>query len=743
MRRVIYTGLLTIFSAAVLFMGHVSAANSSTPNELGFIPILEYHQVGPKEERWTRSFDHFRNDLTWLYNNGYRAISMRDFLDQKIAIPRGMKPVIFTFDDGGYTQLLIKNGVVDRYTAVGVMDDFLKQHPDFGSSAVFYLNLNPFKLTENTKQAVQYLLNSGREVGNHTATHANLGKITAAVAERELTREESYLRELGVTTPLDHLAYPFGAVPKGAVMDVLKKHVKLGLLVGADPAFSPYHVKYRAYYVPRIQAIDSEWKRWFKRSSADIVAAGSGGEIFTPFVSDGDPNVVTVRNEKLVNKAALRPGVRVDVVVAASNIKAEIETADIAVASAVISDELSVQTSGLLATTPRVSPAPSTPSIPESAPAAPPAPYTTCNDPDAERFIHYKVDGVLQRGHTQSFWDAVNLTVPRFLSLAQKRMTDTQRPYRGIYLTSSSATSKRGLELADQLVKSGGTMVVVDFDENDAGARQYGSDAHVPLLRDMRGFTAAMHERGIYVTARVVAFKDRRVLAVHPEFAIQRAGGGVWRDNKGTMWMDASNPDSVNYVVAMAKEAAEMGADEVQFDYVRFPTEGSLKTMRFHEDLSKKTTWEVIRDFLKEARIQLMPQHVKLSADIFGIVGWHNEYDAKSTGQRIECIAPYLDAIYPMGYPSHFGPGFGGHRNPADEPYYFVKKTSDYFQGYMVGTRTALRPWLQSFMYRVTIPYGGNYVYEQMKAAFDAGADGFSLWNASNTYSLMWGVIGK
>ena len=96
-----------------------------------------------------------------------------------------------------------------------------------------------------------------------------------------------------------------------------------------------------------------------------------------------------------------------------------------------------------------------------------------------------------------------------------------------------------------------------------------------------------------------------------------------------------------------------------------------------------------------------------------------------------------------MVYPSHFGPGFGGHKNPADEPYYFTWRTAQYFTDFAKGTGVAIRPWLQAFMYRVTITYNGKYISEQMRGSFDAGGDGFVLWNAGNGYDVAWGVIGK
>jgi len=698
---------------AVLPQGVISAGVSAMPNELGRVPILEYHQVGPKEERWTRSFENFRGDLEWLYNNDYRAVSIGDFAEQRISLPYGKKPVVLTFDDGGYTQLNFKNGKIDPYTAVGVMDEFLKKYPDFGPSAVFYLNNAPFKLVDDKAKAIEYLFSTGRQIGNHTMTHANLAKMSDSNVERELSRLDAYVRSFGFRdVDLSTLSYPFGGVPRGDGMKAMKKYVKLGLLVGADPASVPYSVNYDPYFVPRIQAIDSEWKRWFKREPR--ATSGSAAVLpFTPFVSDGNPDIITILSETGLKKTNVRKGVQV--VVNGSLIK---KTSSV---RASVEDDRTLQIS-LEMKKERY-------------------PYEDCADPDAAAYIEYKKTGVLGERKVGFFdWSGIVSLPKTFLHFV--RTMSRPEVVRGIYFTGSTATSDAGKRLVDKLLASGGNTVVVDINEGD-GALNYGKPDHKPILRDIRANIAEWKGKGIYVVARIVAFKERVVSRARPDLAIRNVNGGVWRDNRGSVWLDPSNPQTVQYVIDMAKEASAMGVDEVQFDYVRFPTEGNLGAARFMFDASKKQKWEVIRDFLKEARTQLIPLGVPLGADIFGIVGWQPAPNYRTTGQRIECIAPYLDVIYPMGYPSHFGPGFGGHANPADEPYYFTWRTAQYFVDYAAGTGAAIRPWLQSFMYRVTIPYNSSYISEQIRGAFGAGSQGFVLWNAGNTYDVGWAVIGR
>jgi len=122
-----------------------------------------------------------------------------------------------------------------------------------------------------------------------------------------------------------------------------------------------------------------------------------------------------------------------------------------------------------------------------------------------------------------------------------------------------------------------------------------------------------------------------------------------------------------------------------------------------------------------------------LSLDVYGVIVWNNEYDSMSTGQKVACLGPYVDVVYPMVYPSHFGPGFGGFANPGDEPYYFVAESLKLFNKYLEGTNTEVRPWLQAFAWRVN-NYGQWYVDEQVKATNDQGWKGYALWNAGNNY---------
>ncbi|MCL4425024.1 MAG: polysaccharide deacetylase family protein, partial [Firmicutes bacterium] len=157
--------------------------NRLQPNELGKVMILEYHLIGDKEDRWERQYDNFRKDLERLYREGYRLISLVDYLRNSIRVPEGYTPVVLTFDDGsrGQFNYLEKDGqkVIDPRSAVGIILDFAREHPDFGTAATFYTLYPPFGQARYWQEKVRFLVEHGMDIGNHTANHVNLAKLSA------------------------------------------------------------------------------------------------------------------------------------------------------------------------------------------------------------------------------------------------------------------------------------------------------------------------------------------------------------------------------------------------------------------------------------------------------------------------------------------------------------------------------------------------------------------------------------
>ncbi|MBN2307138.1 polysaccharide deacetylase family protein [Candidatus Peregrinibacteria bacterium] len=265
----------------------VSVETSLEANEMGRIPILEYHSIGPTEYRWTRSAENFRKDLEWLYNNDYVLLSIEDYAHDRYPIPAGKKPVVLTFDDGKPNQFrYLENGEIDPDCAVGILDRFHEEHPDFGTAAVFYLNRYPFGSVAEAPQKLAYLYQTGRQIGYHTLDHNDLRYLGAGGTLAVLNEQKKMLEKwMPEGMPLSTLAYPHGWGPAGDRQE-LSAMISVGLLIGAEPAYPLYHEKADPYRTPRIQAIDDEWLRHFGRP-AGTIEKQDHPEKFDVFVSDG------------------------------------------------------------------------------------------------------------------------------------------------------------------------------------------------------------------------------------------------------------------------------------------------------------------------------------------------------------------------------------------------------------------------------------------------------------------------
>lgn len=256
-------------------------------NEMGRVTILEYHSIGPEEHRWTRSSDNFRGDLEWLYNNDYVLLSVDDYAESRFPIPLGKKPVILTFDDGKNNQFrYLEDGSIDPDCALGILDAFYKKHPDFGSAAAFFINRFPFGPAAQAGKKLQYLKDTGRQIGYHTLDHDDLRYISSEAAAGILkAQKEEQADMLPDGIPLSTLAYPHGWGPSGDKSG-LSSVIKVALLVGSEPAYPLYHPKADPFETPRIQAIDDEWLRHFGRQPGETEYREKP-ERFEVFVSDG------------------------------------------------------------------------------------------------------------------------------------------------------------------------------------------------------------------------------------------------------------------------------------------------------------------------------------------------------------------------------------------------------------------------------------------------------------------------
>ncbi len=310
---------------------------------------------------------------------------------------------------------------------------------------------------------------------------------------------------------------------------------------------------------------------------------------------------------------------------------------------------------------------------------------------------------------------------------------------RGLYVTSWIAGMKRFREIADGVARSGLNALVIDI--KDCTGR-VGYDSAVPFvaeikarerrIRDLDAVLQYCSERKIHTVARIAVFQDPVLAAAKPELAVKAAGGGLWKDRKGQTWVDPASRIVWKYNLDLAKEAASRGFNEVQFDYVRFPTDGRLKGLSYPVYRGDTPKRQVIKEFFKYLDLELKSLDILVSADVFGLTTVSE--DDLNIGQKIEDIAPYVDYLCPMVYPSHFPSGYLGFKNPAEQPYKVIYDSCMRGLDRIKGQRAKLRPWIQDF--DLGASYDKRMILAQIQALRDAGAFGFCAWNARNVYTI-------
>lgn len=335
------------------------------------------------------------------------------------------------------------------------------------------------------------------------------------------------------------------------------------------------------------------------------------------------------------------------------------------------------------------------------------------------------------------------LTIPGILDapIAEKPIAVPKDfEVRAIYLTGLMAGSDHGIQIVKRWRAAGGNAVVFDIKDSD-GAVNIPFEhpllgAHKTYIRDLPKYTRFLHQQGMHAIARIAMFRDERLVVTHPELAIKsKKTGQPWRENGKLVWTDPSRVEVQEYDIALALAAAEAGADEIQFDYVRFPAEGDQKDASFSFQ-ARHPEWQradVIADFLRRAYTSLHPKGVLLSLDVFGVMAWQRPVDLSHTGQDIVRMAKYCDVLSPMIYPSHFF-GMDGIARPGDAPEHFIGESMERFEKITAGSGVIIRPWLQAFAWR-TKTYSPKYIEVQVLTAKNKGGIGFLFWNAGNDYS--------
>ncbi len=349
--------------------------------------------------------------------------------------------------------------------------------------------------------------------------------------------------------------------------------------------------------------------------------------------------------------------------------------------------------------------------------------------------------------------------VPKIIHL------DTPKSTKAVYMSACYAGAKTlRANLIKMIEDTELNAVVIDIKDysgkisflpNDSWKSYLSTSCNVP---DMVDFIKSLHEKNIYVIGRVTSFQDPYYAKLYPADAVKKNSlkTALWSDKKGIHYLDPGSTGARDHLVALAKDSYDAGFDEINFDYIRFPSDGPMNDIYFPYSEGKEKA-VVMEEVFKYLHDKLSPYGVVISADLFGMVTTNT--DDLNIGQVLERALPYFDFIDPMVYPSHYPPNFNGWKDPNKVPYdliHFVLASAvkraeatstpiNTFDGTYIASSSPkmytkesfskykIRPWLQDF------DYGGIYnapeVKAQIQATYDVGLDSFLMWDPSNRYT--------
>ncbi len=352
----------------------------------------------------------------------------------------------------------------------------------------------------------------------------------------------------------------------------------------------------------------------------------------------------------------------------------------------------------------------------------------------------------------------------------QKSLPSPPAVVKGIYATSWSAGSASRVKYLTDLIEGTELNAIVIDIKDYSGYVAYrtgvpeiaasGAEGDIRILRP-NALIKTLHDKNIYVIGRISVFQDSILAKAHPELALKdKATGKLWLDRKELAWLDAAGREAWDYNILIGKDALSRGFDEINFDYIRFASDGDLSNISYPFWDERTPRSRVMKNFFKYLRENL--PGAKISADLFGLVTV-NRGDL-GIGQVIEDGFEYFDFVSPMVYPSHYASGFLGYKNPAEHPYEIVKYSletalarlrdfglggADATSTYATGTvaareapkdmRYKLRPWLQDF--DLGAIYDASMVKSQIQAVYDSASStpdltsGWLLWDPSNNYT--------
>jgi hypothetical protein len=337
---------------------------------------------------------------------------------------------------------------------------------------------------------------------------------------------------------------------------------------------------------------------------------------------------------------------------------------------------------------------------------------------------------------SNSYSDASGVAVDMLsdLKVEENKNKKSNSNVRGIHLSPNISDSNYSMEKFINLLDSTElNAVVMDVKEEGLvyiadveSAIKYKAYRRSPNLKI---FLEKLKEKNVYVIARIVAFRDNIAARSNPSFAVKNPDGTLWLDRQKVAWLDPYNKAAWDYVLEIAEKAVDLGFDEIQFDYIRFPSDGNTKNCRYsNRNHNSIEASKALVGFLKEANRKIKNKGAKLSIDVFGLTT--TSLDDMGIGQKIVEMTKWVDFVSPMVYPSHYGKGTYGIADPDKEPY----KTVFHALNTKRIPKEKLRPWLQDFSLRHR--YGKKEIREQIQACYDNGIGSWLLWNVRCAYTV-------
>ena len=348
--------------------------------------------------------------------------------------------------------------------------------------------------------------------------------------------------------------------------------------------------------------------------------------------------------------------------------------------------------------------------------------------------------------------DLATSTIPRVIPVTHLK---TPEPLKALYMTACVAGTPSWRTSLKKLIETTElNAVVIDIKDYTGVVSFQNNFPQMSVERgcvvsDMREFVAELHKADIYVIGRISVFQDPSYTKLFPELAVKKKSDGtVWKDYKGLSFIDVGAKPYWDYILELSKTSYEMGFDEINYDYVRYPSDGNMQDTHYTWTIGPASTSspqatkaEMLKSFFEYLHDEMDETDAKLSVDLFGMTT--TVVVDMNIGQILENALPYFDYISPMVYPSHYPKTWNGFANPADHPYEVIKISMSgalereeawrLSEGLATTTASKMRPWLQDFNLGAT--YGPDKVRAQIQATYDVGLTSWMLWNAGNKYT--------